>query len=270
MRWLLAAILVTGAGCAELDLPGDTGSLSFGKVSGGVLVRGARMPDHGPGFTTRDVWRQRNNRYGTDEMIELITGVAYRLHARNPSGGDLVIADLSAKHGGSSGAAEFHRSHQSGRDCDLVYFTRDAQGKPHREEAMRVFDRDGKAKDGSGDTIDFARQWLLVRELLTAPEANVQWLFMYEPIAAKVIAHAVELHEPPELIARARATLRQPGDSARHDDHMHVRVYCSASDREAGCVDIGPMERLDRGGVVVREELPADLESVLHRAARLL
>ena len=41
-----------------------------------------------------------------------------------------------------------------------------------------------------------------------------------------------------------RIALKQPGDSARHDDHMHVRVYCSKSDREFGCVDMGPMELL--------------------------
>lgn len=264
---MLAAAIAL-AGCAELGLPGDTGSLSIGKVSGGLLLRGARMPDHGPGFTTRDVWRTRNNRYGTDEMVELITGVAFRLHGRT-GGADLVVADLSARGGGGEGAQAFHRSHQNGRDCDLVYFTRDAKGKPHAEETMRTFDADGKAKDGSGDTIDFARQWLLVRELLTAPEANVQWLFMYEPIAQRVIARAVELEEPPALIARARSTLRQPGDSARHDDHMHVRVYCSAADHEAGCIDVGPLERLDREGLVARVSLPAELATALHRVAKL-
>lgn len=264
---MLAATFVL-AGCADLGLPGDNGSLSYGRVSGGLLLRGARLPDHGPGFTTRDVWRQRNNRYGTDELIELIAAVAFRLHAR-AGGADLVVADLSARAGGGDGAAAFHRSHQSGRDCDLVYFTRDAKGNPHAEATMRIFDADGKARDGSGDSIDVARQWLLVRELLTAPEANVQWLFMYEPIAEKVIARAVELEEPPALIARARATLRQPGDSARHDDHMHVRVYCTAADREAGCIDIGPLERLDREGLVARTALPGELTTALRHVAKL-
>jgi hypothetical protein len=46
------------------------------------------------------------------------------------------------------------------------------------------------------------------------------------------------------VIAKARLALKQPGDSARHDDHMHVRVYCSKGDREFGCVDMGPMELL--------------------------
>jgi penicillin-insensitive murein endopeptidase len=72
----------------------------------------------------------------------------------------------------------------------------------------------------------------------------VQWIFMYEPIAHRLIEHAEQIGEPEAIIARARRTLRQPGDSARHDDHLHVRVYCSAADRAYGCVDIGPMELL--------------------------
>jgi penicillin-insensitive murein endopeptidase len=41
-----------------------------------------------------------------------------------------------------------------------------------------------------------------------------------------------------------RRALKQPGDSARHDDHLHVRVYCTPSDRRLGCVDLGPMDLL--------------------------
>jgi penicillin-insensitive murein endopeptidase len=81
-----------------------------------------------------------------------------------------------------------------------------------------------------------------VKEIVTAPEARVQWIFMYEPIAAKLIEHATRIGEPEAVIARARQTLKQPGDSARHDDHLHVRVYCTDRDRQFGCIDIGPME----------------------------
>jgi penicillin-insensitive murein endopeptidase len=265
---LLPLVLILLVGCAELGVAGDNGSISFGKPSGGKLIDGARIPDHGPGFTTADVWRTRGNRYGTDELVELITGVALRM-SMHVHDAQLVVADMSGRHGGDGGAA-FHRSHQSGRDCDLVYYTRDARGKAVTPDSMRVFDGEGVAKDGSGVTIDFTRQWQLVREILTAPEANVQWLFMYEPIAEKVLAKGKELGASDELLARARATLRQPGDSARHDDHMHVRVYCSAGDRELGCVDIGPMERLDRGGLVVRAELPPDLSARLPSVATRL
>lgn len=223
-------------GCAELGLVEDSTSRSLGSPAHGSLVHPAKLPDEGPGFMTREVWKARNNRYGTDELVALVEGVAARLHQHMDT--RLVVGDLSSKQGG--GAYAFHRSHQSGRDCDLVYFMRDKDGKEVEADAMRVYDRQGKARDGTGTSIDIPKMWLAVKELVQAPEAPVQWIFMYEPIALLVLERGKELHESDELIARVRKILKQPGDSARHDDHFHVRVYCSP--RDAGCVDIGPME----------------------------
>ncbi len=229
------------AGCAELSL-GDGTSVSVGKPSGGYLLDGAKLPDHGVGFFTRPIWRERNNRYGTDELIALIVGVAGRQARRVPDA-RLVVADLSGKGGG--GGEAFHRSHQSGRDADLLYFERDGKGKPFEPDAMRIFDGRLTARDGSGITIDVPRTWMLVRDLLTAPEANVQWIFCYQPIANTLIDYGVTQNEPPELIARARLALKQPSDSARHDDHLHVRVYCTPADRDQGCLDFGPRDMME-------------------------
>ena len=238
-RCLVLAVVL--AGCAELGVVSDGTSISVGKPSHGYLIDGVRLPDHGEGFTTREVWRARDNRYGTDELIDLVVGVARRMRRQVP-GVPLVVADLSGQGGGERYA--FHRSHQSGRDADLLYYLRDASGQPFEPDAMHVFDTGGRARDGSGLTVDVPRTWLLVRELITAPEAPVQWIFIYEPLARRLLDHAARTGEPEALIARARKTLRQPGDSARHDDHMHVRVYCSPTDRAYGCHDIGPMELL--------------------------
>lgn len=238
-RCLVLAVVL--AGCAELGVVSDGTSISVGKPSSGYLIEGVRLPDHGEGFTTRDVWRTRDNRYGTDELVDLVVGVARRMR-RQVTGVQLVVADLSGRGGGERYA--FHRSHQSGRDADLLYYLRDASGQPFEPDAMHVFDTAGRARDGSGLTVDVPRTWLLVKELITAPEAPVQWIFIYEPLARRLLDHAARIGEPEALVARARKTLRQPGDSARHDDHMHVRVYCSSADRAYGCTDIGPMELL--------------------------
>jgi penicillin-insensitive murein endopeptidase len=253
MRWLALVALV--AGCAELGVVTDGTSISVGKPSRGHLIEGVRLPDRGEGFVTRDVWRERDNRFGTDELIDLVTAVARRMRAQVRDV-KLVVADLSGKGGGERVA--FHRSHQSGRDVDLLYYMRDASGQPFEPDAMHVFNAWTRATDGTGITIDIPRTWVLVKELVTAPEAAVQWVFMYEPIARRLIEYAEKIGEPPALIARARQACRQPGDSARHDDHMHVRVYCSAADRAYGCVDIGPMELLAE-----REAEPSPISELL-------
>jgi len=268
VRRVVFAAVVVLAGCAELGVITDGKSISVGKPSHGYLVDAKRLPDSGEGFTTREVWLQRNNRFATDELLELVTGVARRMTTQ-VKGVKLVVADLSSKGGGGNGSSAFHRSHQSGRDADLLYYMRDSADKPFEPDAMHVFDNAGVAKDGTGITIDVPRTWLLVKELVVAPEAPVQFIFMYEPIAVLLLDHAKKIGESEALIARARKTLRQPGDSARHDDHMHVRVYCSRADRSYGCVDIGPMELLAEheaersqlldkiGAVVMRESARA-------------
>ncbi|HUS32970.1 MAG TPA: penicillin-insensitive murein endopeptidase [Kofleriaceae bacterium] len=244
MRVVLAVLaLSTGlaAGCAELGVVTDGSTVSFGKPNRGYLLDGVKLPDSGAGFTTREVWSQRGNRYGTDELIALVKGVSKRMK-KKVKDVRLVVADLSGTSGGEK--KEFHRSHQNGRDVDLLYYMRDAEGKPFEADAMHKFDRFGVALDGSGIQVDIPRTWLLVKDLLTSNEAYVQYIFMYKPIVDQMLAYAMQQKEPDDLVARAAKACKQPGDSAPHNDHMHVRVYCAATDRQFGCVDIGPLELL--------------------------
>jgi penicillin-insensitive murein DD-endopeptidase len=235
---VLAALGTLAAGCVELGVVGDGTSVSVGKPSGGRVIDGVRLPNQGEGFFTRPVWASRGQRYGTDELIDLLAGVSRRMIARVKDT-RLVIADLSGRGGGP--ARLWHRSHQSGRDVDLLYYVR-KDGQAVEPDAMRAFDRNGVARDGSGITLDVARTWMLVKDLVTAYEAPVQYIFIYEPIAVKLIEHAQLIGEPEPVIAKVRRALKQPGDSAPHHDHMHVRIYCSEDDKLYGCRDMGPMD----------------------------
>jgi penicillin-insensitive murein DD-endopeptidase len=246
------AFLAAGAGCAELGVVTDGSSISYGKPNRGRLIDGAKLPDQGPGFVTPKTWRERGNRYGTHELVALIKNVGKRMRGKARDA-RLVVADLSGNHGGENRA--FHRSHQSGRDVDLIYYVRDAEGKALEPDVMHVFTAQLTAKDGSGITVDVPRTWALVRELLTAQEAYVQYIFMYRPIAEKLIEYATTHKESEVLLARAARALKQPGDSAPHNDHMHVRLYCAAADRQFGCQDIGPLELLAEREAEAREQV---------------
>jgi len=234
----LVCTLAALAGCAELGVISDGTSVSMGKPQRGWLVGGAKIPDRGEGFFTRETWKARGNRYGTDEMVDLLTAVSRRMATKVKQ--RLVIADLSRKRGGE--AREWHASHQSGRDVDLLYYVRDKAGKQVEPDAMRVFDAAGNAKDGSGYTVDVPRMWLFVKEVLLAREAPVQWIFIFQPLADRIVAYAIDQKEPEALVAKAKRALKQPGNGAPHHDHMHVRIYCSKADLAYGCQNIGPME----------------------------
>jgi penicillin-insensitive murein DD-endopeptidase len=236
----LASALALLSGCVELGVIGDGTSISMGRPNQGYIVDGVRLPDRGDGFFTREKWRERGNRYGTDELVDLITAVSRRMVAQGAP--RMVVADLSAPGGGA--ALKWHRSHQTGRDVDLLFYVRDRDGKPVEADDMRVFDGHGRARDGSGYKFDVSRNWQLVRELLVAREALVQWVFVAQPLANRMIEHAQAIGEPEVVLAKARLALRQPARSSPHDEHFHVRIYCAAADRPYGCVDVGPMEML--------------------------
>jgi penicillin-insensitive murein endopeptidase len=263
VRAVLALAALATAGCAELGVVTDGSSISFGRPSRGYLIDGVKLPDKGDGFTTRETWSLRGNRYGTDELVALLKGVAKRMK-KKAKDARLVIADLSNNGGGA--ALEFHRSHQSGRDVDILYYMRDIENQPVEPEAMIVVDRRLRAVDLSGMTIDVPRTWQLVKELLTAEEAMVQYIFMYQPIAEALIVHARAKNEDPVLIMRAMRACKQPGDSAPHNDHMHVRIYCADTDRQFGCVDIGALELLAERQAEKRKTLQM-IADALPRAA---
>lgn len=256
MRLVLAvlALAVALPACAELGVVTDGSSISYGRPNRGRLIDGVKLPDKGSGFTTATIWRTRGNRYGTDELVDLIKGVSRRMKKKSRAA-RLVIADLSGSGGGA--AHKFHRSHQSGRDVDILYYVNDASGNPFEPDVMRPFDPNGDARDGSGITVDVPRTWQLVRELLTANEAYVQYIFTYRPIAEKLFEHATSIGEPEYLVTRAMKAVKQPGDSAPHNDHMHVRIYCPPSDRMFGCEDIGPLDLLAEREVEARKTVDA-------------
>jgi penicillin-insensitive murein endopeptidase len=236
----IAALVVLGlasTSCAQLGLVSDGTSVSVGRTNAGMMLDPARIPDDGDGFWAPPIWRQRGARYGVEELVDLIAAVGRSVSAQYP-GSRLGVADLSR---GRGGGAEHHRSHQSGRDVDLVLFATDAAGTPIASDTMHVFDDDGHGRRAPV-RLDIPRTWAVVRALVTSTEAEVQRIFFYEPLALRVLDYARELGESELILERARAVLRQPSDSARHDDHMHVRIFCPAADVAYGCVDAGDLD----------------------------
>ncbi len=220
------------------SLPGcDRGSVSVGTVTDGYLVRGARLPDPCP--HCRVLARQGNRGlvWSTDELIAGLVRAAARVARRYP-GSTLYLGNLSARHGGD---IPWSVSHNSGRDADIAYYMVDSRGHqvdpgdlPHLGDQGRC-----RAPDGTVWRLDAARTWEAVRSLLEDPGFTVQFLFVYRPLERLILAHARRAHAPRDLIARAARVMIQPGIS-RHDDHIHLRIHCTAGDLAEGCRETGP------------------------------
>ena len=238
----------------------DGTSVSVGTHSRGALRHGATLPFRGDGYLIPRRWQDRGRNHGTEELVTLLVRSARRVH-RDHRGGVLGIADLGLPGGG---ATPEHRSHYSGRDVDIIYYATDLRRKPLVPTRMFYFDRHGNglgthlpsatrqhtaapASTTATDTpqpqprrLDLARNWSLVRTLVTDPRVPVQWIFMGRPIIRMLLSHAKRKREPKHIIQRAAAVLHQPSDAQSHMDHAHIRVFCSLSDRRQGCVDRGP------------------------------
>lgn len=254
MRASVVALVALASGaCAELGVVGDGTTVSVGRAADGFLVDGVELPDQGTGFVVPARWRARGSEWGTDELVGLVTRTAGRLAAASP-GAVMRVADLSRPGGGPG---PHHRSHQSGRDVDLLFFVTDAAGRPVGLEEMRHFGEDGTTVDGGPRLrFDVHRTWLMVRALLEDREVAFDHVFIYAPLRARLLDHARAIGEPDSLVAWAGELLSQPSDSAPHDDHMHVRIRCAASD--ATCEDV-TLPRIKKPAPVVPAELAAAL-----------
>jgi penicillin-insensitive murein endopeptidase len=88
--------------------------------------------------------------------------------------------------------------------------------------------------------LDLAREWLLIRALVTSPAANVQWLFISAPIEALLTEYARARGEDASVVWHAENLMLQPKDSLPHDDHLHLRTACLPEETVLGCEGGGP------------------------------
>jgi penicillin-insensitive murein endopeptidase len=249
---LFALVLGLGASsCAGPNLWTDLGSVSTGRTNQGRIRSPARMPKRGLGFNMGVRWRDRGLHYGTEELVLAVQRAAAKVRAKDGRA-VLGVADLSRHRGGPS---PWHSSHHAGRDADLMFYTVNDNGRLMRppEQGMIHFGDDGKAYlpesraalpyadvDWEVRRFDSKRNWQLVEALLTDPSIRVQWIFVSNGLRNRLLAYAKRAKRPEWVVEYARTVLRQPG-KAPHDDHFHVRVYCTRTDRFHGCFDSGPV-----------------------------
>ncbi|MFO0553533.1 MAG: penicillin-insensitive murein endopeptidase [Polyangiaceae bacterium] len=242
----LAVASLALAGCMGIPsalAPGFEGSV--GLPHSGVVTGAVALPKQGRGY---ERYRDDGVYWGTPRLVSAIQRAAASVAIEAP-GAPLVIGDLSEQFGGKT---DRHRSHRSGRDVDILFYVTTPSGVSVKSPGFITFAADGlatasaskgkgkgKAKGARYLRFDVERMWLLVKALVSDPETNVQWIFISWPLEGLVTEYARALGEDPEIIWHAEVVMKQPSDSAKHDDHIHVRLACSEDDLVHGC-DGGP------------------------------
>jgi len=209
---VLALILAAASYCGET--PTRAPSHSVGRANRGSLEGGVPITESA---TLRVLPRRHKARclnYGTGRLVHALEHAAAKV-----GGPPLGVGDIARARGGS--IAPLSRSHQSGRDADLAFYA--VKG------ALDDLEKLAPAE------LDVKRQWQLVAALLEDPSIQVKWMFVSDEIRGALLAEGARVKAAPATLARATAVLHQPSDAPPHDDHLHLRIACTAEEQAAGC-----------------------------------
>ena len=218
-------------------LADETGaSVSLGDVTSGYLVNAAELALPSEHYGVLPIQYARGLLYSTEDLNRLLTEAAAVVAERFP-GTSTWFGNFGRRQGGD---IAWSVSHNSGRDADVAFFLVDAEGNPAMPpDLLPVADDLTCATEAGTLYFDVPRNWAYVEHLLTSDAVQVQFLFISNGLKAVLLDYAEEQGASRDLLRRARTVMTQPGRSNPHNDHLHVRIYCSRLDVERGCENSG-------------------------------
>lgn len=205
-------------------------TFSVGDTRDGYLIHGKALPSPNPWVRQLPVQYERGIIYGTTELISLIMDTAKAMQKRYP-GSIMMMGNMGLREGGD---IPYSVSHNAGRDADIAfYMVEAATGEAAYLDNMykingRLLTQDGKYR------FDLEKNTTLIEQLLSHPGIDVQFIFVAKHLRQAILRTLKRREASPEVMRRFEAVVQI---QAAHNDHFHVRVYCSKADICAGCVD---------------------------------
>ena len=231
-----------GSDTAFPYLPGEDRAVSrsVGDVTRGFLVAGKRVSQPHPNLLFLKTQFGRELVYTSDPMRRVLRETSEFVAERHPS----KIVQLGNLGHRTGGDIPYSVSHNSGRDADLAFLLETPDGKPYIPEDLVSVDASGEATvtdEGEERTLvfDTAGNWAVVEGLIRASGDDLQHIFVSHPLKTRLLTYARRHDVPADIRSRAQRVLGQPWGSLPHDDHFHVRLYCSSVDVASGCRERG-------------------------------
>ncbi len=228
-----------GADAPQIGLLPDEAadiSRSVGTVTEGWLANSERViPNEKMLFL--EVHQERGLHYTSTFLKHLMEKTAEYVWDRHQS--PLLMGNFGAPGGGD---IPYSVSHNSGRDADLAFHMLAPSGNVWVPKSFVEFDENGQWVDASTGGVyrfDVARNWTVIEGLLTHHEGQIQMIFVSNGLRRLLLNHAAAIKAPPAIISDAARVLVQPGGALPHNDHFHIRVFCSVVDIESGCEETG-------------------------------
>ena len=177
-----AALVAAGLAFAmltTLHAQAERRSRSAGTVTNGVLHDSFNIPLKSRYHQFYGPVADRGTHYATVEMAALLVRAARSLFEAIP-GPPSVFGDCSLQEGGEVAR---HISHRSGRDVDVLFFVKNADGHPVTATGFHRFNRHGECVSPNCDLqLDIPRMWWFVRTLVASQYPAVQYIFIARAI----------------------------------------------------------------------------------------
>jgi LysM repeat protein len=186
--------------------PGSLGSLSIGTPSRSTLFNGVALVEN-PRWTiapNADTWATSETlaamQTAVDTVCELFADTA-----------PITIGDISDSDGGR---LKRHQTHQGGRDVDFGFYYKGG--------------KNGWFVPGNATNLDLARNWALVRALVT--RTDVETILLDVRIQRSLYRYALGLGEDKPWLDRIFYFVRGSSDAlirhvVGHQTHYHVRFF---------------------------------------------
>lgn len=218
---------------------GGSKSFSVGQPNAGWLVNGRKLARESRNHRVLPHTYRRGWYYGGTELLDALMRAANRVARKHPSS-VMRVGSLSREGGGK--VYPPHASHQSGRDADIGLYCTDLDGQPVDPPGFPRFDgRLGDTVDSTGRYLfDLPRNWAFVESLISDENARVQWIFLDTPLKWLLLDYAVRVGAKDSIIDKAEKVVVRPNNSSAHDNHFHIRIFCTQRDMDWGCKDYGP------------------------------
>lgn len=190
-------------------------SVAVGPTSNGKLKFSMELPVEGYGYAHLHPERRRN--YGTDNMVLGLMWLAAKFQKAHPAHPGLRYGDLSAREGGEVSG---HKTHENGRNADILFLAADAGGSPADNTTFQPFDRNGAR---GRLRFDAAGNW----DVMALVAENPYWKGHTDAVLAGgtfrqlVLRHGRQTGDR-ERVAQAQSFLRAFDEN--HDDHYHVQI----------------------------------------------
>lgn len=169
--------------------------------------------------------------YGTDHTLTKLLEALAAFRERTKYTGQIMIGDISRRHGGEYGP---HLSHQSGRDIDIWLIP---LGGHYRQGCPHCGTNDCRPEPDT--EVNWDLTWRLVQALDELPKVNnrsvIEMIFLSAPQQKQLLAAAIRAKTDAATLKRMIQFPRKgwPAlvqDSPGHDHHMHARFRCGPDD----------------------------------------